>query len=189
MRITGGIHRGRSLTSPKGSSTRPTSDRARESVFNILRHGGWHQGILEDATVLDVFAGTGALGLEALSQGAKHAVFIERDRAAAALCQDNIDKLGETARALVLKCDAAAPAPRPAHVEPRSLVFLDPPYGKGLGATALKVLEEKGWLQDSATCVMEMSKKEPEAVPAGFTLMDERTYGIARVIFFVRNAL
>jgi 16S rRNA (guanine966-N2)-methyltransferase len=189
MRITGGIHRGRSLTPPQGSSTRPTSDRARESIFNILRHGGWHQGVLEDATVLDVFAGTGALGLEALSQGAHHAVFIERDRAAAALCQDNIGKLGETARSLVLKCDAAAPTPRPPHIEPRSLVFLDPPYGKGLGGAALKALADKGWLQEGAVCVMEMAKKEPEPVPAGFTLMDERTYGIAMVVFLVRNDL
>jgi 16S rRNA (guanine966-N2)-methyltransferase len=188
MRITGGIHRGRSLSSPQGSHTRPTSDRARESIFNILRHGGWHQGVLEDAAVLDVFAGTGALGLEALSQGAKHAVFIERGRGAAALCQDNIDKLGESRRALVLKCDAAAPAPRPPHVEPRTLVFLDPPYGENMGAVALKALADKGWLRGGAVCVMEMSKKEPEPVPAGFTLMDERTYGIARVMFLVWGA-
>ena len=79
MRITGGTHRGRTLTSPKGRNTRPTSDRTRLSIFNILLHGTWHPDILTDATVLDIFAGTGALGLEALSQGAKHAAFIERD--------------------------------------------------------------------------------------------------------------
>ena len=89
MRITGGTHRGRPLAAPKGRNTRPTSDRARLSVFNILRHGGWHQGVLEDATVLDVFSGTGALGLEALSQGAKHAVFIEREHPAIDFCKSN----------------------------------------------------------------------------------------------------
>ena len=187
MRITGGIHRGRTLISPPGGSTRPTSDRARESIFNILRHGNWHQGLLENATVLDVFAGTGALGLEALSQGAKHAVFIERDHAMAKVCQDNIDRLGETGRTLVLKFDAGAPHPRPLDLEPRSLVFLDPPYGKHLGAAALKALAAQGWLRGGAVCIMEMSKKIPETLPAGFTPRDERAYGIAKVQFLLWN--
>jgi len=185
MRITAGIHRGRSLTSPQGSDTRPTSDRARESIFNILRHGRWHEGVLEEAMVLDVFAGTGALGLEALSQGARHAAFIEKNPAAARVCQDNIDMLGETARSLVLKFDAVSPVPRPSSLEPRSLVFLDPPYGKNMGAEALKALADKGWLQKRAVCVLEMSKKNPETIPAGFTAVDERLYGIARVQFLV----
>jgi 16S rRNA (guanine966-N2)-methyltransferase len=185
MRITAGIHRGRNLTSPKGSDTRPTSDRARESIFNILRHGRWQEEVLEEATVLDVFAGTGALGLEALSQGAKHAAFIERDPVAAALCQDNIDALGETGRAKVFKFDAALPVPRPLSLEPRSLVFLDPPYGKNKGAEALKALAAKDWLQKGAVCVLEMSKKMPETVPPGFTVADERLYGIAKVVFLV----
>jgi 16S rRNA (guanine966-N2)-methyltransferase len=185
MRITAGLHRGRSLLSPEGKDTRPTSDRARESIFNILRHGKWHEGVLEEAMVLDAFAGTGALGLEALSQGAKQAVFIENSPAAARLCQDNINMLKESGRAQVLKSDAAAPPPRPSSLEPRSLVFLDPPYGKDMGAAALKALAEKGWLKAGAVCVLETSKKSPETIPSGFTVMDERLYGIARVQFLV----
>jgi len=185
MRITAGIHRGRNLLSPEGRDTRPTSDRARESIFNILRHGKWHEGVLEEAMVLDAFAGTGALGLEALSQGASHAVFIESNPAAARVCQGNIDTLKENARAQVLKFDATAPQPRPASIEPRSLVFLDPPYGKDMGAAALKSLAEKGWLKAGAVCVLETSKKNPETIPPGFTVADERLYGIARVQFLI----
>lgn len=187
MRIVSGIHRGRPIHSPKSRETRPTSDRTRESIFNILRHGSWHHGVLEEATVLDAFAGTGALGLEALSQGAKHAVFIERDHTAAALCQNNVDSLEETTRATVLTFDALDPLPRPLYLEPRSLVFLDPPYGKYMGAEALKGLIDQGWLKPGAICVLEMSKKTPEIIPAGFTIADERIYGIAKVQFLVWN--
>ena len=185
MRITGGIHRGRSLEAPKGKNTRPTSDRARESIFNILRHGSWHQGVLEEATVLDVFAGTGALGLEALSQGAKHAVFIEREHPAIDFCKSNIEALGETERTKIFTFDATNPIARPLYIEPRSLVFLDPPYGKYLGAEALKALVNKGWLKEGAVCVLEMSKKIPEIIPAQFTLQDERIYGLAKVQFLI----
>jgi 16S rRNA (guanine966-N2)-methyltransferase len=183
MRITAGIHRGRPLTAPKGRDTRPTSDRARESIFNILRHGNWHHGVLEDAAVLDVFAGTGALGLEALSQGAKHAAFIEREHPAVDYCRANIEALGEEGRTAVFTFDAANPIARPLYIEPRTLVFLDPPYGKYLGAGALKGLVEKDWLKEGAVCVLEMSRKVPEMTPAGFTVHDERTYGIAQVQF------
>ncbi|MBI3441458.1 MAG: RsmD family RNA methyltransferase, partial [Proteobacteria bacterium] len=136
--------------------------------------------------VLDDFAGTGALGLEALSQGAKHAEFIEQDPAAARLCQSNIDLLRETEQALVLKCDACRMAPRPTALEPRSLVFLDPPYGEHKGAVALNRLAEQGWLHERAICVLEMSKKAPEATPTGFTVVDERCYGIAKIQFLIR---
>lgn len=183
MRITSGIHKGRPLTAPSGRNTRPTSDRARESIFNILRHGKWHDGVLEDATVLDVFAGTGALGLEALSQGARHAAFIEREHPAVDFCQANIDSLKEKERTAVFTFDAVNPLPRPLYIEPRTLVFLDPPYGKYLGAEALKALAGKDWLAEGATCVLEMSKKVPEILPAGFTLQDERIYGLAKVQF------
>ncbi|MDE2336013.1 MAG: 16S rRNA (guanine(966)-N(2))-methyltransferase RsmD [Alphaproteobacteria bacterium] len=185
MRIIGGLHRGRPLSAPKGKDTRPTSDRTRESIFNILRHGGWHHGALEDATVLDVFAGTGALGLEALSQGAKHAAFIEREHPAIDFCKKNIAVLGEAERTAVLTFDATDPIPRPLYIEPRSLVFLDPPYGKYLGAEALKALVQQDWLKEGAICALEMSKKVPEILPAGFTLQDERVYGLAKVQFLI----
>lgn len=183
MRITAGIHRGRPLLAPDGKNTRPTSDRARESIFNILRHGSWHDGVLDDALVLDVFAGTGALGLEALSQGARHAAFIEREQPAAAFCRDNIAALKEGPRTSVFTFDATDPLPRPLYVEPRTLVFLDPPYGKYLGAESLKALVGKDWLAEGAVCVLEMSKKVPEIIPAGFTVHDERIYGLAKVQF------
>lgn len=184
MRITAGMHRGRRLASPEGKTTRPTSDRARESVFNILRHGSWHDGVLEDAVVLDAFAGTGALGLEALSQGAASAVFMEKDRAAARTCRDNIELLHEEARSRLLVCDATQP---PVAAKPATLVFLDPPYGKGLAAAALTALAAQGWLAQGAVCVVEMAKKEPEETPAGFTMHDERAYGVALVRFLTFN--
>jgi 16S rRNA (guanine966-N2)-methyltransferase len=139
--------------------------------------------MLENAAVLDVFAGTGALGLEALSQGAKHAVFIERVYPALKFCKANIEALRETERTAVFSFDATSPPTRPLYIEPRTLVFLDPPYGKYLGADALKALVGKNWLAEGAVCVLEMSKKVPEIIPAGFTLHDERTYGLAHVQF------
>ncbi len=188
MRITGGIHRSRPLAAPKGKNTRPTSDRARESIFNILRHGSWHHGVLEGATVLDVFSGTGALGLEALSQGARHAAFIEREHPAIDFCQTNIETLGESERTTIFTFDAVNPIARPLYIEPRTLVFLDPPYGKYLGAESLKGLVGKDWLKEGAVCVLEMSKKIPEIIPAGFTVEDERIYGLAKVQFLMWQA-
>jgi len=135
--------------------------------------------------VLDVFAGTGALGLEALSQGARHAAFIEREHPAVDFCRNNIETLGETERTAVFTFDAANPVARPLYLEPRTLVFLDPPYGKHLGAEALKVLTQKGWLKEGAVCVLEMSKRTPETIPAGFILKDERIYGLAKVQFLL----
>lgn len=184
MRIVGGAFRGKTLISPKGLTTRPTSDRAREAVFNILNHAKWRKRpLFEDSAVLDAFAGTGALGLEALSRGAAHAVFIERERAALRSCRDNIEALGVAPRSFVLRGDAAAPPPRPAQVARRDLVFLDPPYGKDLGAKALAALAARDWLEAGAVCVMEMAKKQQEATPAGFVMHDERAYGVALVRF------
>jgi len=183
MRIVGGRHRGRPLIAPAGQQTRPTSDRARQAIFNILEHGTWHEGVLDGAVVLDVFAGTGALGLEALSRGATRAAFIENDRAALTALRANIDKMGEAPRATVLTLDAARPGIKPAHIEPATLIFLDPPYGKGLGAQTLKGLAEGGWLAEGAVCVLEMSRKAPEEIPSGFCVTDERTYGVAKIMF------
>ena len=185
MRIIGGIYRGRTLYSPKNKETRPTSDRTRESIFNILQHGNWCQDVLKEATVLDIFAGTGAMGIESLSQGARHAAFIEQNHSAVSVCQNNINILKETERAIVFKCDAANLIPRPLYLEKRSLVFLDPPYGKHLGAKTLKELMDKDWLKEQAVCILEMSKKKPEILPAGFTLKNERIYGITKVQFLV----
>ncbi|MDE1153125.1 MAG: 16S rRNA (guanine(966)-N(2))-methyltransferase RsmD [Micavibrio sp.] len=184
MRIVGGELKGRALASPEGSATRPTSDRAREAVFNILNHASWLKGWgLGDSTVMDVFAGTGAMGIEALSRGAKNAVFIEREYAAAKTCQQNIDAFGLGSRSTLLKFDALHPVPRPLYIEQRNLVFLDPPYGKDMGAKTLTALAAKGWLAENAICVMEMAKKQQEPAVPGFKQHDERSYGVALVRF------
>lgn len=184
MRIVGGTHRGRIISAPDGLKTRPTGDRVRESVFNILAHAGWRDGnILENACIADVFAGTGALGLEALSRGGEHAVFIEQDLTALRACQSNIESLKETARCQTLKKDALNLGQRPATLKPRTLVFLDPPYGKNLGQQALASLVNGEWLAPGAVCVFEMQRKNPEATPNEFIQHDERSYGVATVRF------
>jgi 16S rRNA (guanine966-N2)-methyltransferase len=183
MRIVGGEARGRSLKAPEGAETRPTSDRAREAVFNILAHAKWLPWPLEGAAVLDAFAGTGALGLEALSRGAAHAVFIENAKPALAACRTNIAALGFEGRAMVSQADALNPPPLPAGIAPRTHIFLDPPYGRGHGAKALAALARQGWLAPRAICMLEMEKKRQEGPPAGFVLRDERKYGIALVKF------
>jgi 16S rRNA (guanine966-N2)-methyltransferase len=186
MRITGGKHRGRPLSSPEGLQTRPTSDRTREAIFNIIMHAKWRPpGVLEDGHILDLFAGTGALGLDALSRGAAQAIFVERDPAALRACEKNIGTLGAKSQSIVMRADATLLGPRPAGYAPRTLVFLDPPYGKNLGAAALLNAAKKNWLAENAVCVLEMSKKAPEDTPSGFEMADERDYGIARVRFMI----
>jgi 16S rRNA (guanine966-N2)-methyltransferase len=182
MRIVGGSHRGRRLMAPSGETVRPTSDRAREALFNILSHGQFAaEGVpLIDAAVLDAFAGTGALGLEALSRGAASATFIERDPEAVAVLRKNIAALDEGARAKILPGDATHP---PRATAPCDIVFLDPPYRSGLAAPALSGLAAAGWLAPHALVVIEVAAREDFAPPAGFTLEGERVYGAARLIF------
>jgi 16S rRNA (guanine966-N2)-methyltransferase len=181
MRIIAGKHRHRVLLAPDGQATRPTSDRARESVFDILAGGRFsEQDACLDAMVLDAFAGTGAFGLEALSRGARHAVFIEKDRAARASLQKNIAALGETAHSAIVNGDATRP---PRATGACSLVFLDPPYEEGLAAPALKALTQSGWLADNALAVVEIAAKEDLDVPETFETLDERRYGAAKFIF------
>ena len=145
MRIVGGSHRGRPLIAPPGDAVRPTSDRAREALFNILSHGEFAAaGIaFAEAAVLDAFAGTGAFGLEALSRGASEAVFIENDREALAALRRNIADLGETARSRVIAGDATRPPRAPIAC---AVAFLDPPYASGLAVPALTALAAAGWL-------------------------------------------
>lgn len=186
MRITAGKWRGKHILSPEGLKTRPTGDRARQAIFNILNHARWLGDIAVDgAAVLDLFAGTGALGLEALSQGAAHAVFVENDPAASKLVRQNIEAMDFTKNAALLKADATALPPRPAHTDARHIVFLDPPYGQDVGARALQSAAKGGWLAEKAVCVFEMAKKTPEQTPPGFTVMDERAYGAALVRFLI----
>ena len=182
MRIVAGSHRGRRLVAPPGDVMRPTSDRAREALFNILAHGRFAaKGLaFSGRPVLDAFAGTGAFGLEALSRGASAAVFIEADRAALAILRRNIASLGEEERARIVAGDATRP-PRAGIAA--AVAFLDPPYRSGLAAPALAALASAGWLLEEAFAIVEMAAREAFAPPAAFTLLDERVYGAARLVF------
>jgi 16S rRNA (guanine966-N2)-methyltransferase len=181
MRIIAGKHRHRPLLAPEGRAVRPTSDRAREAVFDILAHGRFsEQDACLDAIVLDAFAGTGAFGLEALSRGARHASFIEQDRAARAAFPPNTAALGETAHAAILNADATRP---PRATGACSLVFLDPPYGENLGAPALKALAQSGWIAKGALVAVEIAAKEDLEVPEKFEALGERRYGAAKFVF------
>jgi 16S rRNA (guanine966-N2)-methyltransferase len=186
MRIVGGRHRGRRLVAPPGEAVRPTSDRAREALFDILSHGRFAASGLPFAgeSVLDAFAGTGALGLEALSRGAARAVFIENGAAALATLRRNIAALGESERALVLPGDATRP---PRAGAACALVFIDPPYRSGLAGPALTALDAAGWLAPAALAVAETAARERTPPPIGFALLDERVYGAARLTFFRRT--
>ena|SRR5438132_1044314 len=186
MRIVGGRHRGRPLLAPPGATVRPTSDRAREALFNILSHGNLAaSGIpFAGAAVLDAFAGTGAFGLEALSRGAVAASFIEQDRDALAILRKNIDALGEGTRARIVPGDAARP---PRAISPCAVAFLDPPYRSGLAVPALAALRAAGWLAPEALAVVEISAREGLEPPAGFSFVDERVYGAARLVLLRRE--
>jgi 16S rRNA (guanine966-N2)-methyltransferase len=182
VRIVGGRHRGRALAAPPGAAVRPTGDRAREALFNVLTHGSF-AAPWRDAAVLDAFAGTGALGLEALSRGAAEAWFIESDRAALAALRRNVATLGEEARAHILAGDATRPPPARRAV---AAVFLDPPYRSGLAAPALAALAAAGWLAADAVATVEVGAKEAFEPPPGFERVDERRYGAARLLVLRR---
>jgi 16S rRNA (guanine966-N2)-methyltransferase len=180
MRIVAGTHRGRPLESPVDARIRPTSDRIRESLFNILEY---RLDAVEGRRVLDGFAGTGALGFEALSRGAERAVFMDNNRDALALCRRNATALG-----LAGRCDfqPGDPTRPPRAAAPCGLVFLDPPYGESLAAAALIALDETGWVSDDAVLVIEADRSRPEAVPAGFIAVDTREYGRTRIDIVMR---
>jgi 16S rRNA (guanine966-N2)-methyltransferase len=183
MRIVSGDLRGRRLVVPPGRDVRPTSERARAALFDVLTHRFQADGrfSLAGARVLDAFAGSGALGLEALSRGAGHAVFMDLDpaltRTLERLCADW--RLGVTAD--ILRADATRPPPRPAGTDPRTLIFLDPPYGREMAAPALAALAAKNWLAPDALCVVETARTETFAPPSGFTVLDDRAHGRARL--------
>lgn len=186
MRIVAGKHRGRRLLVPPGVTVRPTSDRAREALFNILSHGSLAaEGLpFAGAAVLDAFAGTGALGLEALSRGAAAALFLEKDPGALAILRRNIAVLREEARARVVAGDATHPPRAPAAC---ALAFLDPPYHSGLAATALAALDTAGWLAPQALAIIELAAREKLTLPPGFIILDERVYGAGRLVFLHRG--
>ncbi len=184
LRIIGGKHGGRVFRLPVGADTRPTADRVREAVFNILVHGIDWQGF-PDARVVDAFAGSGAYGLEALSRGAAGATFIDREAAALLAIRRTAASLGEAAKATLLHLDATRLPPPPfAAGAPCALAFLDPPYGSGAAGPALAGLAGHGWLADGGLAVVEVGAREPFAPPPGFAILDERGWGAAKVLFY-----
>ena len=184
MRIVGGDLRGRALATPRTHTIRPTTDRTREAVFNVLAHR--FPDALEGRRVLDLFAGTGALGLEALSRGASSAVFIEEGAEGRGLIRENVEAFGLQGRTKIFRRDATSLGPI-GTLQPFSLLFADPPYNKQLGEAALLSAVKGGWLEPHALCVVEESAAAPFDLPQGFVTEDERSYS-ETVIRFIRRA-
>jgi 16S rRNA (guanine966-N2)-methyltransferase len=179
MRIVGGRLRGRALAAPKSQGIRPTADRLRESLFNILMHA--YGDPITGARVLDLFAGTGALGLEAISRGAAFALFVDDGAEARALLRQNVEALSLGAVTRIFRRDATRLGP--AHpVEPFSLAFLDPPYGKGLAEKALTSARDGGWLTDDALIVVEEAADAGFKPPEGYAEIERRRYDDAEFV-------
>ena len=187
MRITGGTYRGRQLAAPRDQAVRPTSDRTRQAIFNMLRHKDFDIGFtLEGARVLDLFAGTGALGIEALSHGARWCLLVDDSAESRALQRQNVETLGLTGATRIWRRDATDLGPiGPSAGGPFELVFLDPPYRKEMIPKALASLKAGGWLADQALLVAETDANEPLDAP-GYNLLDERDYGETRVRFLTQ---
>lgn len=175
LRIIAGLWRGRTLAAPTGPATRPTAERMRQALFDMLMHAPWAEGRIEGAQVLDAFAGTGALGLEALSRGAATAYFIETERHALAALRANVAACKATDRATVIAGDALRPKPG----MPCGLVFLDPPYAQDLVPKAVNALACAGWLAPDALVIAETGRDEVLVLPA--ELCAERIHGAARI--------
>lgn len=180
MRIVGGEFSGRSLAAPKGSATRPTSDRTRESIFNVLSHR--YPESLAGARILDLFAGTGALGIEALSRGGTYCVFVEESVEGRGIIRANVEAFGLTGRTKILRRDATHMGSA-GTFQPFGLVFADPPYGKELGDRALRSAAVGGWLTADALCVVEEAADAAFDAGPGFETIDRRDYGDTTIRF------
>ena len=180
MRVVGGRFRGRTLAGPKSDAIRPTSDRLRETIFNVLAHG--YGDPVEGARVIDLFAGTGAMGIEALSRGAAFCLFVDEGAQARGLIRENVEALGLGGATRLFRRDATrmgAAGQNP----PASLVFCDPPYGKDLAPRALKSCADGGWLSPGALVVVEEAQGSSVALPFGFDEVERRDYGETTVLF------
>jgi 16S rRNA (guanine966-N2)-methyltransferase len=183
LRIVAGSLKGRAVVAPEGQGTRPTSDRARQAIFNVLEHAAWAEP-LEGMRVMDLYAGSGALGFEAISRGAAFALFVETDEEARGVIRENADAYGVMGRTRVHRRSAIDLGARPrSDGEAFDMAFLDPPYRKGLGEQTLLRLLEGGWLKDGALVVFERGSDEPEIETPGYQRLDARDYGAARVLF------
>lgn len=179
MRIVAGRFKGRPLAGPRTEAIRPTSDRLREALFNVLTHA--YDDPVAGARVLDLFAGTGAMGLEAVSRGAAFALLVDNGAEARGVIRANVDALGAAGLTRIFRRDATRLGPAKP-LEPFSLVFCDPPYGKGLGERALASARDGGWLAPDALVVLEEASSSPVVPPEGFRLLEERQYGDSKVL-------
>jgi 16S rRNA (guanine966-N2)-methyltransferase len=179
MRIIGGTLRSRALKGPATPGTRPTSDRVRESLFNILAHG-IEDLDFEGARILDLFSGTGALGFEAISRGAKFCQFVDDDAQARGVIRDNADSLGVIGLCKIWRRDATQLGPC-APQSPYNIIFVDPPYNKGLGEKALASAVAGGWMASGAIAVLEDAERAEVKEIMGLTLIDQRTYGDTQI--------
>lgn len=183
MRIVAGSLKGRAITTPEGQNTRPTSDRARQAVFNVLEHASWSE-TLHGARVMDLYAGSGALGFEAVSRGAAFCLFVEIEDDARGAIRENADAYGLMGRTRVHRRSATDLGVRPGSAgEAFDIAFLDPPYAKGLGEQTLARLLEGAWLKPGAIVVFERGSDEPDIDTPGYERLDARDYGAARVLF------
>ncbi len=182
MRVVAGRLKGKPLRAPAGEGTRPTSDRLRESLFNILVHGRAAAASIDDARVLDLFAGSGALGIEAMSRGAAFCLFVDEDAGARGAIRDNCSALGLNGTTKIFRRDATDLGPLE-RFQPFTLAFLDPPYGKGLGERALASASIGGWLAPGAVCVLEERAHAEIVVPEGFEAIETRAQGLGAVTF------
>lgn len=182
MRIVAGQFKGRPIQAPKTKATRPTSDRARESLFNVLAHADWAPP-LEEARVIDLFAGSGALGFEALSRGASYCLFVETAHDARGAIRKNVEALGQFGSTRLHRRSAAALGERPSGIPERfDIAFMDPPYNQGLVAPCLAGLKKGDWLSDNALVVVETAVEEALALE-GWTLLSDRSIGAAKMWF------
>ncbi len=184
MRIVSGKFRGHGLATPKDNSIRPTSDRVRESLFNILEHGV-PDFKPDGARVLDLFAGTGALGLEAISRGAKYCLFIENAAPARGIIRTNVEALHLTGITKIWRRDATTLGPA-GNIEAFDLVFADPPYRKGLGERALREVLDQGWIKPGGIAILEEHNDAELEIPQGFEELDKRSYGDTQIVI-LRN--
>ncbi len=182
MRIVSGLYRGRRIEAPKGRMVRPTTDKVRGAIFNVLQS----QGLVDGSVCLDIFCGTGGMGLEAISRGARFCTFVDSARDSLSVTRSNISSLGAEGQSRVIAADALKLAARTDVVPPADLAFLDPPYERGLLVPALERLHAGGWLREGATIVCEAEKLYDGAFPDFLVLEDDRTYGEVRV-FFLRS--
>ncbi|SIR07207.1 16S rRNA (guanine966-N2)-methyltransferase [Rhizobium sp. RU20A] len=181
MRVVGGEFRGRALAGPKSDAIRPTTDRTRESLFNILQHA--HAGVLEGTRVLDLFAGTGAVGIEALSRGCRSGILVEQSVEGRGIIQSNIETLGLQGRARILRRDATDLG-KVGNLDPFHLLFADPPYGQGLGEKAIAAAISGGWLVPGALIILEERADVVSVLPERCAFLDMREFGDTRMHFY-----